>query len=97
MKIIQEKLWSKAVELMPRGTQTMSKCPDQFVDGVYPKFVRKAKGAYLWDIDGNKYLDYIMQISAVSFQNNLFFLTIKIADERIIVPRISPPIMSVKK
>ena len=34
----QDELWKKAVSLMPRGTQTMSKCPDQFVDGVYPKF-----------------------------------------------------------
>ena len=65
MKIIQEKLWSKAVELMPRGTQTMSKCPDQFVDGVYPKFVRKAKGAYLWDIDGNKYLDFMCGLGPI--------------------------------
>jgi|TARA_Y100000034_G_scaffold112228_1_gene145997 glutamate-1-semialdehyde aminotransferase len=65
VKIIQEKLWSKAVELMPRGTQTMSKCPDQFVDGVYPKFVRKAKGAYLWDIDGNKYLDFMCGLGPI--------------------------------
>ena len=34
MKTNQEKLWENAVRLMPRGTQTMSKCPDQFVDGV---------------------------------------------------------------
>ena len=43
----QEELWKKAVELMPRGTQTMSKCPDQFVDGVYPKFVKRGKGAHV--------------------------------------------------
>ena len=58
MQINQEKLWENAVELMPRGTQTMSKCPDQFVDGVYPKFVNKGKGAHFWDLDGNKYLDF---------------------------------------
>jgi glutamate-1-semialdehyde 2,1-aminomutase len=51
-KLNQEKLWQNAVELMPRGTQTMSKCPDQFVDGVYPKFIKSAKGAYLTDING---------------------------------------------
>ena len=34
----EQTLWNNAVKLMPRGTQTLSKCPDQFVDGVYPKF-----------------------------------------------------------
>ena len=33
----QEELWENALRLMPRGTQTMSKCPDQFVDGVFNK------------------------------------------------------------
>ena len=65
MQINQEKLWENAVELMPRGTQTMSKCPDQFVDGVYPKFVNKGKGAYLWDLEDNKYLDYMCGLGPI--------------------------------
>ena len=65
MKTNQEKLWKKAVELMPRGTQTMSKCPDQFVDGVYPKFIKKAKGAYMWDLDGDKYLDFMCGLGPI--------------------------------
>src|ERR1051326_4198761 len=27
--------------------------------GLLPRFMRKARGAYLWDVDGNKYIDYI--------------------------------------
>ena len=65
MPINQEKLWEKALDLMPRGTQTMSKCPDQFVDGVYPKFVNKGKGAHLWDLDGNKYLDFMCGLGPI--------------------------------
>ena len=57
--------WDKALDLMPRGTQTMSKCPDQFVDGVYPKFVTKGKGAHLWDLDGNKYLDFMCGLGPI--------------------------------
>ena len=53
-KIDEQALWDNAVRLMPRGTQTMSKCPDQFVDGVYPKFVKSGKGAYLYGLDGKK-------------------------------------------
>ena len=29
MPINEEELWENAVRLMPRGTQTLSKCPDQ--------------------------------------------------------------------
>ena len=29
-----EKIWKRAVELIPRGTQTLSNGPDQYVDGV---------------------------------------------------------------
>ena len=61
----QEQLWKKAVDLMPRGTQTMSKCPDQFVDGVYPKFAKKASGAYIEDIEGNQYLDFMCGLGPI--------------------------------
>ena len=44
MQINEEELWGNAIRLMPRGTQTLSKCPDQFVDGVYPKFKINQKG-----------------------------------------------------
>ena len=61
----QDELWDKAVTLMPRGTQTMSKCPDQFVDGVYPKFASRANGAYIWDENGNKYLDFMCGLGPI--------------------------------
>ena len=64
-KINEQELWENAVRLMPRGTQTMSKCPDQFVDGVYPKFVKSGKGAYLYGLDGKKYLDYMCALGPI--------------------------------
>lgn len=64
-KIDEESLWQNAVRLMPRGTQTMSKCPDQFVDGVYPKFVKSGKGAYLTGLDGKKYLDFMCGLGPI--------------------------------
>lgn len=30
----------------------------QFIDGHYPLYGSHANGAYLWDIDGNRYIDY---------------------------------------
>jgi len=62
---IEQQLWDNALSLMPRGTQTMSKCPDQFVDGVYPKFVKSGKGAYLKGLDGKKYLDFMCGLGPI--------------------------------
>lgn len=58
-------LWNKAVSLMPRGTQTLSKCPDQFVNGVYPKFVDSGVGAYLKGLDGKEYLDFMCGLGPI--------------------------------
>ena len=64
MKVDEKALWEKALDLMPRGTQTMSKCPDQFVDGVYPKFVSHGKGTRLYGLDGRDIGGEIERIAA---------------------------------
>ena len=60
------KLWQKAQKLIPSGTQTLSKAPNQFVYGVSPIFLQKGKGAYVWDVDGNKYLDFVMALGPIT-------------------------------
>ncbi|KKQ18165.1 MAG: Aminotransferase class-III [Berkelbacteria bacterium GW2011_GWA1_36_9] len=60
------KLWQKAQKLIPSGTQTLSKAPNQFVFGVSPIFLQKGKGAYVWDVDGNKYLDFVMALGPIT-------------------------------
>ena len=47
----------KAKEMIPGVTQLLSKRPDRFSLGVWPGYYSKAKGAEIWDLDGNKYLD----------------------------------------
>ena len=64
-KFSEDKLWENAVRLMPRGTQTLSKCPDQFVDGVYPKFIKKSKGAYVKGLNNKWYLDYMCGLGPI--------------------------------
>ena len=59
-------LWKKAEKLIPSGTQTLSKAPSQFVFGVTPIFLEKGRGAYVWDVDGNKYLDYVMALGPIT-------------------------------
>ena len=60
------KLWQKAQKLIPSGTQTLSKPANQFVYGGSPIFLQKGKGAYVWDVDGNKYLDFVMALGPIT-------------------------------
>jgi len=53
----------KAQRLIPGMTQLLSKRPDQFSRGVWPGYYTKAKGAEVWDLDGNHYID--MSISGI--------------------------------
>ena len=52
----------KAEKVIPLGSQTFSKSKTQFPLGVSPYFASHADGAYLYDVDGNKYLDFINSI-----------------------------------
>lgn len=47
----------RAEKRIPGVTQLLSKRPDRFVDGIWPAYYSKAKGACVWDLDGNEYLD----------------------------------------
>jgi glutamate-1-semialdehyde 2,1-aminomutase len=48
-----KKLWERAAKVAPLGAQGEGK-----FYAPYPHFIRKAKGARVWDADGNEYLDY---------------------------------------
>ena len=54
------KLYKKALKIIPYGSQTYSKGVKAFSDGVSPKFLAKGKGCEVWDVDGNKYIDFVM-------------------------------------
>ena len=54
------KLYKKAVKIIPGGSQTFSKGPSQFTNNFAPKYLKKGKGCKAWDEDNNKYIDYVM-------------------------------------
>jgi glutamate-1-semialdehyde 2,1-aminomutase/spore coat polysaccharide biosynthesis protein SpsF len=62
---ISDELWSRARKLIPAGTQTLSKGPDQFVQGVTPKYLLRGKGSHVWCPDGNEYIDYPMALGPI--------------------------------
>lgn len=52
-------LFKKANKAIPLASQTFSKSYLQYIKGQAPLFAARAKGARIWDIDGNEYIDFI--------------------------------------
>jgi glutamate-1-semialdehyde aminotransferase len=50
-------LYKRAKEIIPGGTQLLSKRPEQFLPDHWPAYYKKAKGCKIWDLDDNEYTD----------------------------------------
>ena len=50
-------LYKRAKEIIPGGTQLLSKRPEMFLPDYWPAYYSKAKGCKIWDLDGNEYID----------------------------------------
>ncbi len=61
-----EELLSRALRVIPLGSQTFSKSKTSLPYGVSPYFVDHAKGSLLWDIDGNEYVDFVNALACVT-------------------------------
>lgn len=57
-----DRLYARAVGLIPAGTQTLAKGVGQHVRGVAPKYLRSGRGARVTDVDGNRFLDFTMGV-----------------------------------
>lgn len=55
-------LKARALELIPSATQTYSKAPFRFVQGVSPVFLERGRGCRVWDVDGNEFLDFTLAL-----------------------------------
>ena len=51
-------LWDRAIKHIPGGNMLLSKNKNLFSPDYWPSYYSKAKGACVWDLDGNKYLDF---------------------------------------
>ena len=52
-----QELFEKAVTLIPGGVNSPVRAFGSI--GGTPRFIDRADGAYMYDVDGNKYLDFI--------------------------------------
>jgi glutamate-1-semialdehyde 2,1-aminomutase len=53
-----KRLFARAQELIPGGVNSPVRA-FRAVGGV-PRFIARGQGAYLWDVDGNRYIDYVL-------------------------------------
>lgn len=54
------RLYARALEIIPGGTQLFSRRADRFVPGLAPMYVERAEGVWVWDVDGNEFVDFGM-------------------------------------
>lgn len=57
---------SLAEGVIPLGSQTFSKSRTQYPVNVSPLYIDKASGSFVWDIDGNKYVDLVNSLAAIT-------------------------------
>ncbi|MBU0516153.1 MAG: aminotransferase class III-fold pyridoxal phosphate-dependent enzyme, partial [Proteobacteria bacterium] len=60
-----EDLRDKSLGLIPGASQTFSKAPRTFVQGVAPVFFQRGKGGRVWDLDGHEYIDYVLGLGSI--------------------------------
>ncbi len=59
-------LFARALEIIPGGTNTNAKRVYNLLDVEnFPAYIERGDGAYVWDIDGNKYIDYIAALAPI--------------------------------
>ncbi len=54
---MSQKLYERAKEIIPGGTQLLSKRPEMYLPGLWPAYYKSAKGCYVTDLDDNRYCD----------------------------------------
>ncbi|MBI5181600.1 MAG: aminotransferase class III-fold pyridoxal phosphate-dependent enzyme, partial [Nitrospirae bacterium] len=55
---ISKKLFAEAQNYLPGGVNSPVRAFKSV--GGEPIFIKRAKGCYLYDVDGNKYIDYVL-------------------------------------
>ena len=65
-----EKMLDQALKTVPLGSQTFSKSKTQLPFGVSPYFAAKGEGAYMYDVDGNRYIDFVNSLCSVTLGYN---------------------------
>ena len=52
-----QKLWKRAKKVIPGGNMLLSKRAEMHLPEQWPSYFSKTDGCYVWDLDGNKFVD----------------------------------------
>jgi glutamate-1-semialdehyde 2,1-aminomutase len=74
-------LWDRQTRFTPNGCQTMSKMPNRYVNGIYPKFIERGHGGNVVDTNGKVYIDYIAGLGAISVGYNNIYINNAIKEQ----------------
>ena len=58
-------MYQRLLELIPGGTQLISRRPTRYALGVSPVVATRGKGSRIWDVDGHEYIDWVSAIGSV--------------------------------
>ena len=61
-----EEQLKRAEQTIPLGSQTFSKSRTQYPVGISPLYAARAKGAEIWDVDGNRYIDLVSSLASIT-------------------------------
>ena len=64
-------LLKRAVEVTPLGAQTYSKSYRYYCQGDSPAFIERGEGCYLYDVDGNKFIDFVCALGPITIGYNI--------------------------
>ena len=60
-----KKYLKRARKIIPALSQTFSKAPYSYVEGVYPAYLSHGRGSHVFDVDNNEYIDYVLGLGPI--------------------------------
>ncbi len=65
-----EELLQRELKVSPLAAQTFSKSYRYFCRGVAPSYMERGEGCYIYDVDGNKFIDYVCALGPITVGYN---------------------------
>ena len=65
-----EELLKRELKVSPLAAQTYSKSYRYFCRGLAPSFMARGEGCYIYDVDGNKFIDYMCALGPITVGYN---------------------------
>ena len=63
-------LLEREIKVSPLAAQTFSKSYRYFCNGIAPSFMDHGEGCYIYDVDGNKFIDYMCALGPITVGYN---------------------------